>query len=40
MKTYTSPLEQLAESMRVNATGMFDITREMADLIAQSGGGS
>jgi NAD(P)-dependent dehydrogenase (short-subunit alcohol dehydrogenase family) len=40
MKTYTSPLEQFTESMRVNATGMFDITREMADLIAQSGGGS
>jgi len=40
MKTYTSPLEQFGESMRVNATGMFDITREMADLIAQSGGGS
>ena len=29
-----------AESMRINATGMFDITREMADLIAQSGGGT
>ena len=40
MKTYTSPLEQFTESMRVNAAGMFDITREMADLIAQSGGGS
>jgi NAD(P)-dependent dehydrogenase (short-subunit alcohol dehydrogenase family) len=40
MKTYTSPLEQFAESMRINAVGMFDITREMADLIAQSGGGS
>ncbi|HBG26096.1 MAG: short-chain dehydrogenase [Planctomycetes bacterium GWF2_41_51] len=40
MKTYTSPLEQFSESMRVNATGMFDITREMADLIGQSGGGS
>jgi NAD(P)-dependent dehydrogenase (short-subunit alcohol dehydrogenase family) len=40
MKTYTSPIEQFTESMRVNATGMFDITREMADLIGQSGGGS
>jgi NAD(P)-dependent dehydrogenase (short-subunit alcohol dehydrogenase family) len=40
MKTYTSPLEEFAESMRINATGMFDITREMADLIGQSGGGS
>ncbi|OHB58894.1 MAG: short-chain dehydrogenase [Planctomycetes bacterium GWF2_42_9] len=40
MKTYTSPVDQFSESMRVNATGMFDITREMADLIGQSGGGS
>jgi NAD(P)-dependent dehydrogenase (short-subunit alcohol dehydrogenase family) len=40
MKTYTSPLEDWAESMRVNSTGMFDITREMADLIGESGGGS
>lgn len=40
MKTYTSPLEDWDKSMKVNATGMFDITREMADLIAQSGGGS
>ncbi|OHB55974.1 MAG: short-chain dehydrogenase [Planctomycetes bacterium GWF2_50_10] len=40
MKTYTSPLEQFAESMRINATGMMDITREMAELIGESGGGS
>jgi NAD(P)-dependent dehydrogenase (short-subunit alcohol dehydrogenase family) len=40
MKTYTSPLEQFAESMRINATGMFDITREMADLMGESSGGS
>ncbi len=40
MKGYNAPLEQFAESMRVNAIGMFDILREMADLIAQSGGGS
>lgn len=40
MKTYTSGLDQFAESMRVNATGMFDITREMAELIGESGGGS
>ena len=40
MQGYDAPLEQFAESMRVNATGMFDILREMADLIAQSGGGS
>lgn len=40
MKGYNAPIEQFAESMRVNATGMMDILREMADLIAQSGGGS
>jgi NAD(P)-dependent dehydrogenase (short-subunit alcohol dehydrogenase family) len=40
MKGYNAPIEEFAESMRVNATGMVDITREMADLIAQSGGGS
>jgi NAD(P)-dependent dehydrogenase (short-subunit alcohol dehydrogenase family) len=40
MRTYTSPIEDFAESMRVNAVGMFDIVREMADLIARSGGGS
>jgi len=40
MKDYDSPLELWEESMRVNATGMFDITREMADLIACGGGGT
>lgn len=40
MRGYDAPLEQFAESMRVNATGSFDITREMADLIAKRGGGS
>ncbi len=40
MKGYNEPIEYFAESMRVNATGMMDILREMADLIAQSGGGS
>ncbi len=40
MHGYKAPIEQFAESMRVNATGMFDIVREMADLIAESGGGS
>ena len=40
MHGYKAPIEQFAESMRVNATGMFDIMREMADLIAKSGGGS
>ncbi len=40
MKGYNSPIEQFAESMRVNATGMIDILREMADLIAKNNGGS
>lgn len=40
MKGYNAPVEHFAESMRVNATGMMDILREMADLIAESGGGS
>ncbi|NOY76707.1 MAG: SDR family oxidoreductase [Calditrichaeota bacterium] len=40
MQGYNAPIEQFAESMRVNATGMMDILREMADLIAESGGGS
>jgi len=40
MKGYNSPIEQFAESMKVNATGMMDILREMADLIAKSDGGS
>jgi len=39
MKRYRDELEKFAESMRVNATGMFDVTREMADLIAKKGGG-
>ncbi|OHB55210.1 MAG: short-chain dehydrogenase [Planctomycetes bacterium GWF2_42_9] len=40
MKKYLDPLELFAESMRINAIGMFDITREMADLIANNGGGT
>jgi NAD(P)-dependent dehydrogenase (short-subunit alcohol dehydrogenase family) len=40
MKGYDAPLEDFAESMRVNATGSMDILREMADLIVQNGGGS
>jgi NAD(P)-dependent dehydrogenase (short-subunit alcohol dehydrogenase family) len=40
MKGYHEPMEHFAESLRVNATGMMDILREMADLIADSGGGS
>lgn len=40
MKGYNAPIEQFAESMEVNATGMMDLLREMTDLIVQSGGGS
>jgi NAD(P)-dependent dehydrogenase (short-subunit alcohol dehydrogenase family) len=40
MKGYNAPIEQFEESMRVNATGMMDILREMTDLIIRSGGGS
>ena len=40
MEGYDEPIENFAESMRVNATGMWHILREMADLIAKSGGGS
>jgi NAD(P)-dependent dehydrogenase (short-subunit alcohol dehydrogenase family) len=40
MKGYDAPIEQFAESMQVNATGMMDLLREMAGLIAESGGGS
>lgn len=40
MKGYNEPMEHFAESMRVNATGIMDILREMADLIAESGRGS
>lgn len=40
MSRYDDPLEAFAESMRINSTGMFDITREMAGLIGHSGGGS
>jgi len=40
MKTYDAPLEDWNKSMQVNATGLLDITREMADLMADSGGGS
>ncbi len=40
MHRYSDPLEAFEESMRVNATGIFDITREFADLIEKSGGGS
>ena len=40
MQGYDGPIDQFAESMDVNATGMMNILREMAHLIEQSGGGS
>ncbi len=40
MSGYNGPIEQFAESMRVNATGMMDLLREMIDLIGKSNGGS
>jgi NAD(P)-dependent dehydrogenase (short-subunit alcohol dehydrogenase family) len=40
MKGYDGDIADFAESMRVNATGSVDITREMADLIVANGGGS
>jgi NAD(P)-dependent dehydrogenase (short-subunit alcohol dehydrogenase family) len=40
MEGYNEPIEHFAESMRVNATGMMDILREMAGLIVEGGGGS
>ena len=40
MKGYDAPIDQFDASMRVNATGVMDILREMADMMAQSGGGS
>lgn len=36
MKSYDAPIEQFAESMEVNGTGMMDVLREMGDLIAQN----
>jgi NAD(P)-dependent dehydrogenase (short-subunit alcohol dehydrogenase family) len=36
MKNYYAPIEQFAESMQVNATGMMDILREMADLMVKN----
>ena len=40
MKKYIDPLESWKASMDVNASGMFDILREMADLMAQGQGGT
>ena len=40
MEGYNDKIEHFEESMKVNATGMMDILREMADLLAKNGGGS
>ncbi|MEO8763880.1 MAG: SDR family oxidoreductase [Ginsengibacter sp.] len=40
MKGYNAPIGEFAESMKVNATGMMFILREMTALIVQGGGGS
>ena len=40
MTGYNAPIEQFAESMKVNATGNIDILREMIDIIVKSNGGS
>ena len=39
MKRYLDPLDSWKTSMDVNASGMFDIVREMADQIDKRGGG-
>jgi NAD(P)-dependent dehydrogenase (short-subunit alcohol dehydrogenase family) len=40
MKGYNGSISQFEESMRVNATGMMDLLRQLTELIIQSGGGS
>lgn len=40
MKGYDDPIENFAESMRINATGMMDILREMCHIMGNNGGGS
>lgn len=40
MQSYDAPIEAFEESMRVNATGMTELLREMTSLIIDSGGGS
>lgn len=40
MKSYKDPAKVFAESMQTNATGLFAITREMADIMAVHGKGS
>ena len=40
MKGYRGELSQFEESMRINSTGMFDLCREMSDLLIERGGGA
>lgn len=40
MKGYDDSMDNFAESMRINATGMMDILHEMCNLIGECGGGS
>lgn len=40
MKGYNGPLADFDESMRINATGMWDLLKSMSDLIIGSGGGA
>lgn len=40
MKGYDDSMENFAESMRINATGMMDILREMCEIMGENGGGS
>jgi len=40
MTGYRAPIEQFRLSMEENATGMFNLLREMSELIISSGGGS
>lgn len=40
MKNYDAPMEDFAESMRVNATGMVDLMRELTELMVENGSGS
>ena len=40
MADWTDPLENWAESMRINATGLLSVTRTVGDYMAAHGGGS
>ncbi len=39
-KAYGDSVEAFAESMRINATGLFAVTRAVGDVMAEQGGGS